>query len=131
MAFAWAIAQRSGKAKFFNPELGPGDRWWANFRKRHPELTIRKVDKLDRSRAECYNVGVVKKYFDLLKNTLIENNLMNSPRCIYNCDESFMPLDGTREKAVTLKKAKCAYAQAQGTTEHITLLCQQVWLFHQ
>ena len=28
-----------------------------------------------------------------------------------------------REKAVTLKKAKYAYAQAHGTSEHITLLC--------
>ena len=50
MAFAWAVALRSGKAKRFNPELGPGDHWWSNFRTRHPELTLCKADKLDRSR---------------------------------------------------------------------------------
>ena len=48
---------------------------------------------------------------------------MNSPRRLYNCDETFLPLDGTREKAVTLKKAKYAYAQAHGTSDHITMLC--------
>ena len=31
---------------------------------------------------------------------------MNSPCRIYNCDETILPLDSTREKAVTLKKAK-------------------------
>ena len=123
MAFAWDMAKRNGKAHLLNPELGPGMRWWINFRKRHPDITLRRVDKLDRSRAQCLDPEVVKDYFTLLKKTLTDNSLMNSPRCIYNCDESFLPLDGTREKAVTSKKAKSAYLQAQGSTEHITLLC--------
>ena len=66
---------------------------------------------------------MVKNYFELLKKTLDENNLTTSPRRIYNCDESFLPLDGSREKAVTHIKSKCSYAQVNGTTEHITLLC--------
>jgi len=52
-----------------------------------------------------------------------ENKLKNSPRQIYNCDETFVPLDCTRKKVVTLKKAKNTYMQAQGTSEHITILC--------
>ena len=123
MSFAWSIAERAGKASIFNPELGPGDHWWLNFRKRNPKVTLRKTDKLDRGRAECLDLDVVNDYFELLKKTLAENNLMHSPRCIYNCDESFLPLDGTREKAVTSVKAKHSYAQAHGTTDHITLLC--------
>ena len=59
MAFAWAIALRSGKGSHFNPELGPGEHWWTGFRKRHPELTLRKVDRLDRSRAEYSDLEVV------------------------------------------------------------------------
>jgi hypothetical protein len=31
MAFAWAIAKRSGTADCFNPESGPGKHWWGNF----------------------------------------------------------------------------------------------------
>ena len=66
---------------------------------------------------------VIDEYFKLLKKTLEGNGLMNSPCCLYSCDETFLPLDGTREKAVTLKKAKYAFAQAHGTSDHITMLC--------
>ena len=123
MAYAWAIAKRSGKDEAFNKEVGPGDRWWANFRKRHPQLTLRKIDKLDRSRAKNYSPEVVDDFFRLLKKTMEENDLMTAPRRVYNCDESFLPLDGSREKGVVSVKSKCAYGQVSGTTEHITLLC--------
>ena len=123
MAFAWAVVLRSGKAGRFNHDLGPGEHWWVNFQQRHPDITLRKVDKPERSRAECLDPEVVKKYIELLEKTLLEHGLMNSPRHLYNCDETFLPLDGTREKAVTFKKAKATYAQAHGTREHITLLC--------
>ena len=32
-AFAWAIAKCSGNDGRFNQEYGPGEHWWANFRK--------------------------------------------------------------------------------------------------
>ena len=123
MAFAWAIAKRTGKADRFNPEYGPSKHWWSNFRKRHPKLTLRKSDKLDRCRAEAYNAEVVDEYFNLLQNVLKENNLLSAPRQLYNCDETFLPLDTTREKVVTLKNTKHVYSQAQGTSDHITMLC--------
>ena len=65
----------------------------------------------------------IDEYFKLLKKALEGNGLMNSPRHLYSCDETFLPLNGTREKAVTLKKAKYAYAQVHGTSDHITMLC--------
>ena len=40
---------------------------------------LRKVDRLDRSRAEGLYPEVVEEYFKLLKNTLEENGLVNSP----------------------------------------------------
>ena len=49
--------------------------------------------------------------------------LINSPCRLYNCDETFLPPDGTREKAAILKKTKYTYAQAHRISEHITLLC--------
>ena len=65
---------------------------------------------------------VIEEYFKLLKKTLKENGVVNSPRRLYNCDETFLPLDGMREKAVTLKKAKYAYAQAHGTSRFCVVL---------
>ncbi len=123
MAYAWSLAKKLGRADRFNKDVGPGEHWWSNFRKRHPFLTLRKLDKLDRSRARNCDPVVINKHFELLKKVLDENNLTKFPRRIYNCDESFLPLDGSREKGVTHKKSKCMYAQVNGTTEHITMLC--------
>ena len=113
-AYAWAIAKRLSC---------PGDHWWFNFRCRHPKLTLRKIDMLERSCAEALNPEVVSEYFQLLGKTLDDNNLKNKPRQIYNCDEKFLPLDHSREKAVTKKNVKSSYCQSYGTSEHITLLC--------
>ena len=65
----------------------------------------------------------MKEYFDLLHNCLESNNLLRRPRQIYNCDETFLPLDYTREKVVASKGSKNVYRQAQGTSDHITMLC--------
>ena len=65
-AYAWAIAKHSNTGTRFNPDLGPGDHWWRLFKQRHPELTLRKVDMLHRSRAEALNSHIVKEYSDLL-----------------------------------------------------------------
>ena len=102
MAFAWAIAKRSGKADRFNQDVGPGKHWWSNLSKRHPRLSLRRTDKLERSRAECSNPEVVDEYFELLKKVLDENHLEDEPRRIYNCDETFLPLDATRERSKML-----------------------------
>ena len=121
--YAWAIAKRVGTGDRFNSEAGPGDHWWYNFKRRHPLVTLRKIDMLERTRAEVLNPGVVHEYFQLLGKTLDDNNLKNKPRQLYNCDETFLPLDHSREKAVTRKKAKSSYCQSYGTSEHITLVC--------
>ena len=122
-AYGWAIAKRSGCGDRFNEEFGPGDHWWLNFKRRHPKITLRKVDMLERSRAEALNADIVDEYFKLLSKTLDDCKLKSKPRQIYNCDETFLPLDCTREKAVTCKGAKNTYCQSYGTSEHITLLC--------
>ena len=122
MAFAWAIAIRCGRHHCFS-DSGPTKRWWLGFRRRHPKLSLRKVDKLERSRAECLSPEVVCEYFELLKKTLSDKGILNSPRSIFNCDETFLPLDESREKAVTVRNAKSVYSQSPGTTEHITMLC--------
>ena len=122
-AYAWSMAKRSGTAHRFHPEYGPGDHWWSLFKKRHPELALRTADSLERSRAEALNPDVVKEYFDLLHKCLDSNNLLRRPRQIYNCDETFLPLDYSREKVVAAKGSKNIYRQSHGTTEHITMLC--------
>ena len=55
-AFAWAIAKRSGNGDRFSTENRPGEHWWQNFKKRHPKLSLRQTDSLDRSRAEALSI---------------------------------------------------------------------------
>ena len=52
-----------------------------------------------------------------------DDKLTNKPREIYNADETFVPLNETKEKAVTLKNTRSVFFQSLGTTEHITMLC--------
>ena len=122
MAFAWAIAIRSGRQHCFS-DSGPSKHWWLGFRQRHPKLSLRKVDKLERNRAECLSPEVVCEYFELLNKTLRDNGILDCPHQILNCDETFLPLDETKEKAVTVRNAKSVYSQSPGSTEHITMLC--------
>lgn len=121
-AFAWAIAMRSGKEHLFSAN-GPSKNWFTSFRKRHSQLSLRKMDNLERSRAEALNPEVVRSYFELLDKVLTDNGIKNSPRQIYNTDETFIPLNESKEKAVTVKNTKTVYSQSMGSTEHITLLC--------
>ena len=122
-AYGWAIAKKSGNGERFNKEFGPGEHWWINFRKRHPKVTLRRADMLERSRAEALNPDVVNEYFGLLGETLDKLGLKNKPHQIFNCDETFLPLDCNKEKAVVRKGTKNSYCQSYGTSEHITLLC--------
>ena len=93
------------------------------FKRRHPILVLRKADSLECSRAEAFNPEIVREYFELLDKTLTQYDLKTHPRQSYNCDETFLPLNYTREKVITAQGSKNVYSQTTGTTEHITLLC--------
>ena len=106
-----------------NSEYGPGEKWWVSFRQRHRQLALRHRDSLERSRAEALSPAIANDNYDLLYSVLDDNGLLNSPRQVYNCDETFVPLDFSREKAVTVKGVKNVYRQSQGMSDHITMLC--------
>lgn len=91
--YAWAIAKRSGRANSIHPVKGPSDKWWRGFKKRHPKLSLRKADRLDRRRARMANQTVMDSYFTLLDSTLTKLGIKNKPERIYNCDESGTSLD--------------------------------------
>ena len=92
-AFAWAIAKHSGNDARFSPEQGPSEHWWQLYRKRHPNIVLRKSDSLERTRAEAFNEVIVTEYFEILRNTSTTNNLTTSPRQI--CPFNFWLFTGT------------------------------------
>ena len=52
------------------------------------------------------NRDVFVSYFELLKVTLIENDLLDKPAQIYNCDESGLPLDHKMPRVIAKRGVK-------------------------
>ena len=101
-------------------EVRISDGWWASFHKRHPSLSLRTPASVSTTRAAASDPSSLEVYFDLLEETLDENELQSSPGQIYNMDETGLPLDPKPPKTVHLKGAKNAVACTSGGKSQIT-----------
>ena len=95
--------------------------WWESFRHRHPNLTLRTAVPLSLARARASDPEMLSRYFDLLEQTLQENDLKGKPGQIFNMDESGMPLDAKSPKVVA-EKGKHLSAVGSGDKTQITLV---------
>ena len=68
------------------------------------------------------NETVINHYFDLLEQTLVDNDLLESPALTYNCDETGLPLDCTPSSVVGIKGQKHPRAVTTGKRKQITAL---------
>ena len=83
------------------------DRWWRRFCERQNGLLVlRKGDSTSFLRMNAMNKDTLNYYFDLLEETMKENNLVNSPTKVYNVDETGIPLDPKTPKVITIKGMK-------------------------
>ena len=73
-------------------------------------------------RMDAVNVDTMKHYFDMLKKTLQENKLMNSPGQIYNVDECGMPLDPKAPDVVATVGSKKVRYRSTGRKEQVTIV---------
>ena len=101
-------------------EIHLSDGWWVSFLKRYPFLTLRTPASLSTARARASDPESIKLYFDLLEETLVENELMSRPGQIYNMDETGLPLDPKPPKTVHVKGTKKAIASTSGDKSQIT-----------
>ena len=67
--------------------------WWSSFQKRHPQLSLRHGESLSYARAVASNPETLTLYYNLLEKTLIENDLLNKPHLLFNCDETGFSLE--------------------------------------
>ena len=98
------------------------DGWWTSFKKRHGQLTVRAAEPLSYFRAVSTSPQIISRYFDLLEQTLIDNDLMNAPTQIFNMDETGMPLDPHPSKVVTVRGVKHAMSVTTGCKAQITVV---------
>ena len=89
---------------------------------RQSGLLLRRGDPTANIRMNCLNEEIMNEYFDMLKKTLLDNDLMNKPAQIYNEDESGMPLDHQPPKVITQKEQKKVYSRILGNKSQITVI---------
>ena len=81
----------------------PGSDWFLGFKRRNPEISIRKPQKLSTSRTKCMNRKLVGDYFSTLESEMAK--VEQNPMLIWNMDESGFHLEHTPQRVVGRKGA--------------------------
>ncbi|CAH1963744.1 unnamed protein product [Acanthoscelides obtectus] len=102
---AFQLAERNNIKHNFNKDTQmAGKAWASDFRKRHPELTLRSPEATSLARAQGFNKVSVTKYFDLLEEVRSKTNY--PPHRIFNVDESGFTTVQSKSSKVLAKKGK-------------------------
>ncbi|XP_052809384.1 uncharacterized protein LOC128237844 [Mya arenaria] len=80
--------------------------WFNGFRKRNPEVTMTKPQKLSVIRAKCTSEEVLNNYFKELDKVLKAHNLHESPESIWNIDESGLQTEHSPRKILCMQGEK-------------------------
>lgn len=114
------LCKRMNAAPFKNSTPGRG--WWHGLKQRHPELSIRKPEKLGNSRARMLNPTVVSKYFVELEAILTKFVLKDKPGLIWNCDETGKQFQHTPIKIISQKGARNVVSRVSENRTNITIM---------
>jgi len=98
-----------------------GEIWPKRFRKRHPDLKMKKATGLEKARAQALNEFAVDEFFDMLTDVIQEYNI--TPGNIYNMDEKGIQLGiGARITAMIDRDQKAVYSIEDGNRELVTVI---------
>ena len=115
-----ALVQQIIESKGISATVSNG--WWERFVVRHSELTLRAAVPLSLARAKATDPSVFTKYFDILEECLLQNQIFDKPSAIYNCDETGLPLNPSCGKVVTKTGRKDANFVTGGDKSQVTVL---------
>ena len=115
-----SLVQRIVESKDISEHVS--DSWWRRFQERHPILKLRTAMPLSMARGMAMDKQVLDTYFDILESTLVDNGILNNPSCIYNCDETGMPLSPKPLKVVDAVGAKNPSYITGDSKQQITVL---------
>ncbi len=96
--------------------------WWNSFLRRHPQLCLRKAEKLSYARLKATDPIVMERYYDLLERTLEEYDLFDAPTRIFNCDETGLCYQHTPPSVVAVKGQRHPRAVTTGNKKQVTVL---------
>ena len=96
--------------------------WWQRFCQRHDKISLRTAVPLSMVRSMASDIKVIERYFDILEDTLKENHIFNNPGCIYNCDETGIPLSPKGLKVVAERGSKVVSCMSGDSKGQVTVL---------
>lgn len=109
--------------KFNREKELAGKAWFKLFRKRNPELSLRKAQNMNPARAQKLNKFIVDDYFKKLETVLDEMDLKNKPERIFNMDEKGCRLTIHHQQTVLAKKGvKRLHLVAPEHAENVTVV---------
>ena len=115
-----AIVERVLSARGIEKKVSNG--WWQMFLKRYPQLALRTPATLSYARVKASDRDSLNAYFDILEDTLDENNLMSQPCLIFNVDETGLSLNPPPLKAVHIKGQRNPSQCSVGVRQQITVV---------
>ncbi|CAH2016177.1 unnamed protein product, partial [Acanthoscelides obtectus] len=104
----------------------PGDDWYYDFLKRHLALSVKKPELLQKLRKDARKPKVVYNFYEILRQTLISKDLISPDKAcfIYNADESVIPSDPSRIRAIGQKgRPLCRVSGGSGRENTTVLAC--------
>lgn len=96
--------------------------WWDSFQRRHPELSLRSASSLSTARSKASNPQCIDQYFNILEETLEEYALSDKPGCVFNMDETGMPLDPKAPKTIHMRGKRNPCCTSSGAKVQITVV---------
>ena len=103
----------------------PGEKWWRNFRQRHPNIVFRTPESLTTSRKNVSKPSVCQ-WFEDTNSYFLENNLsdaLEDPSRNYNMDESGFSLSPKQGRVLARYGEKAVFEEASAHQKtNITVL---------
>ena len=96
--------------------------WWDKFLRRNPTLRLRIGDSTAGVRFDAINTENMDNYFKLLKDTYDQYDFADNPECIFNMDETGMPLCPRPPKVIARKGQKKVRYRTSGQKSQVTVL---------
>ena len=117
---AIAIAQEIADKKNIQSTITKG--WWQSYCARFPQLTLKTSVPLTKARHRATDPAVLDKYYDILHECLSDNEILEEPAAIYNCDETGLPINPACHQVITTIASKSTFTITDGTKGQYTVL---------
>ena len=123
LELAYNLAVKNGfEHHFNNQKKAAGKDWLREFRRRNPDITLRKPEATSAARAQAFNKPQVANFFKVLEDTMQKEKI--DPLKIYNADESALSTVQRPQKvfATAGRKQVGAITSAERGS-HVTVVC--------